>query len=115
MLVYCSGSFLTQKFFNFWYLIYHVRIFISATVALIIDAIVCTGDEKEHLKVTLLRIYSSLQGVMSCLPDMRPSYRNKGAEDMDHGNFLIAGAVGSSVGSSEMRERAAQHIHVACK
>ncbi|XP_038972814.1 proteasome activator subunit 4 isoform X1 [Phoenix dactylifera] len=73
------------------------------------------GDEKEHLKVTLLRIYSSLQGVMSCLPDMRPSYRNKGTEDMDHSNFLIAGAVGSSVGSSEMRERAAQHIHVACK
>ncbi|XP_073098688.1 proteasome activator subunit 4 isoform X3 [Elaeis guineensis] len=72
-------------------------------------------NEKEHLKVTFLRIYSSLRGMMSCLPDMRPSYRNIGTEDINHGNFLIAGAVGLSVGSSEMRERAAQHIHVACK
>ncbi|KAJ6818123.1 proteasome activator subunit 4 [Iris pallida] len=74
-----------------------------------------TSVEKEHLKVTLLRIYSSLQGVMSCLPDMRPSCKNGGAKDLDDNYFLIAGAVGSPVGSSEMRERAAQQIHEACK
>lgn len=73
------------------------------------------GDEKEHLKVTLLRIYSSLQGVMSCLPDMRPSYKNKGTKDTDFNYSVIAGAVGSCIGSAEMRERAAQQIHVACK
>ncbi|XP_039119734.1 proteasome activator subunit 4 isoform X1 [Dioscorea cayenensis subsp. rotundata] len=74
-----------------------------------------TGDEKEHLKVTLLRIYSSLQGVMSCLPDMRPTCKNKGERDLDGSYFFIAGAVGSSVGSSELREKAAEDIHVACK
>lgn len=73
------------------------------------------GDQKEHLKVTLLRIYSSLQGVMSCLPDMRPSCKDRGAMDLDNSHFLIAGAVGSSIGSSEMRERAAQTIHEACR
>lgn len=74
-----------------------------------------TGIEKEHLKVTLLQIYSSLQGVMSCLPDMRPSCENSGTKDFNYDNFLIAGAVGSSVGNSEMRERAAQHMHDACR
>ncbi|WOL13929.1 proteasome activator subunit 4 isoform X2 [Canna indica] len=73
------------------------------------------GDEKEHLKVTLLRIYSSLQGVMSCLPDMCPSYKNRGTKDIDLNQPFIAGAVGSCIGNSEMRERAAQQIHVACK
>lgn len=65
--------------------------------------------------MTLLRIYSSLQGVMSCLPDMRPSYKNKGTKDTDFNYSVIAGAVGSCIGSAEMRERAAQQIHVACK
>ncbi|PKA50502.1 hypothetical protein AXF42_Ash013716 [Apostasia shenzhenica] len=73
------------------------------------------GNEKEHLKVTLLRIYSSLQGVMTCLPDMRPSQRCKGMNDQDYSFFLIAGAAGSPVGSSEMREKAAQQIHMACR
>lgn len=73
------------------------------------------GNEKEHLKVILLRIYSSLQGVMSCLPDMRPSDKNRGTDGPDHGFFLIAGAIGKSVGSPEMRESAAEHLHIACK
>lgn len=66
--------------------------------------------------MTLLRIYSSLQGVMSCLPDMRPSCKNRGTKDLAGSNsFLIAGAVGSCIGNSEMRERAAQHMHEACR
>eukprot|EP00262_Sarcandra_glabra_P003482 TRINITY_DN14214_c0_g1_i1.p1 TRINITY_DN14214_c0_g1~~TRINITY_DN14214_c0_g1_i1.p1 ORF type:complete len:1823 (-),score=279.41 TRINITY_DN14214_c0_g1_i1:199-5139(-) len=75
------------------------------------------GNEKEHLKVTLLRIDSSLQGVLSCLPDFRPSLINgKVTKDLlDHGSFFIAGATGSTIGSSELRERAAEIIHVACK
>ncbi|KAK9269629.1 hypothetical protein L1049_001406 [Liquidambar formosana] len=36
-----------------------------------------SGNEKEHLKVTLLRIDSSLQGVLSCLPDFSLSSKNK--------------------------------------
>lgn len=73
------------------------------------------GDEKEHLKVTLLRIYSSLQGVMSCLPDMSPSCKNRGTKDFDLNHSVIAGAIGSCIGSAEMREKAAQQIHIACK
>lgn len=52
---------------------------------------------------------------MSCLPDMRPSYKNSSSKEEDHATFLIAGASGPSVGTSQMRERAAQVIHVACK
>ncbi|XP_011039856.1 PREDICTED: proteasome activator subunit 4-like [Populus euphratica] len=73
------------------------------------------GNEKEHLKVTLLRIDSSLQGVLSCLPDFSPSSRNGIVEDTSHTSFLIAGATGSSVGSAGLREKAAEIIHAACK
>lgn len=73
------------------------------------------GTEKEHLKVTLLRIDSSLQGVSSCLPDFTPSFLNGKAEDPGSSLFLVAGATGSKVGSSDLRERAAAVIHVACK
>lgn len=65
--------------------------------------------------MTLLRIDSALQGVLSCLPDFRPSTRNGMVEDPGHGSFLIAGATGSSVGSTELREKAAEIIHAACK
>ena len=64
--------------------------------------------------MTLLRVDSSLQGVLSCLPDFRPS-RNGMVEDQGHISFLIAGSTGARVGSVELRERAAEIIHTACK
>ncbi|CAH2053834.1 unnamed protein product [Thlaspi arvense] len=70
------------------------------------------GDEKTHLKVTLLRIDSTLQGVLSCLPDFRPSPRHDMVEDLP---FFIAGASGSCIGSAEIREKTAETIHAACK
>uniref|UniRef100_A0A6N2L9H7 Proteasome activator Blm10 middle HEAT repeats region domain-containing protein n=1 Tax=Salix viminalis TaxID=40686 RepID=A0A6N2L9H7_SALVM len=73
------------------------------------------GNEKEHLKVTLLRIDSSLQGVLSCLPDFSPSSRNGIVKDASHISFLIAGATGSSVGSAGLREKAVEIMHAACK
>ncbi|KAF9673186.1 hypothetical protein SADUNF_Sadunf11G0122400 [Salix dunnii] len=73
------------------------------------------GNEKEHLKVTLLRIDSSLQGVLSCLPDFSPSSRNGIVKDASHISFLIAGATGSSVGSAGLREKAVEIMHKACK
>ncbi|GLT83766.1 hypothetical protein SLE2022_020380 [Rubroshorea leprosula] len=73
------------------------------------------GNEKEHLKVTLLRIDSVLQGVLSCLPDFCPSSRNGMIEDSSHTSFLIAGATGASVGSIQLREKAADVVHAACK
>ncbi|XP_074292973.1 proteasome activator subunit 4-like isoform X2 [Silene latifolia] len=74
-----------------------------------------TGNEKEHLKVTLLRIDSSLQGILSCMPDFIPSFTNKKAEDSVESLFLVAGAAGAVVGSSEMRVRAAEIIHEASR
>lgn len=80
------------------------------------DPIICdAGNEKEHLKVTLLRIESSLQGVLSCLPDFRPSSQSGMTGHPGYTSFLIAGSTGSSVGSSELREKAAEIIHEACK
>lgn len=73
------------------------------------------GTEKEHLKVTLLRIDSSLQGVLSCLPDFRPSYRNGMAEEQSEIPFVIAGANGSCVGTMELRAKAADIIHATCQ
>lgn len=65
--------------------------------------------------MTLLRVDSSLQGVLSCLPDFRPSSRNGMVEDPGLFSFLIAGATGSLVGNGELREKAADIIHAACK
>ena len=65
--------------------------------------------------VTLLRVDSSLQGVLSCLPDFRPLSRNGMDEDPGHIPFLIAGASGARVGSVKLREKAAEIINVACK
>ncbi|RDX74118.1 Proteasome activator subunit 4 [Mucuna pruriens] len=72
------------------------------------------GDEKEHLKVTLLRIESVLQGLFSCLPDFVPDSRNGMVEDSNH-MFLIAGATGCTVGSTALREKATEIVHAACK
>ena len=72
------------------------------------------GDEKEHLKVTLLRIESSLQGLFSCLPDFVPASRNGMIDDSEH-SFLIAGATGCTIGSPALREKAAEIAHAACK
>lgn len=73
------------------------------------------GNEKDHLKVTLLRVDSSLQGVLSCLPDFRPSHRNGVVEEPDHLPFMIAGATGSRIGSTELRQKAASVIHETCE
>ncbi|KAH6786226.1 proteasome activating protein 200 [Perilla frutescens var. hirtella] len=72
------------------------------------------GDEKDHLKVTLLRVDSSLQGVLSCLPDFRPSSENGMVKEAGASPFLIAGATGSRVGSIELRQKAADIIHETC-
>ncbi|KAG6577528.1 Proteasome activator subunit 4, partial [Cucurbita argyrosperma subsp. sororia] len=72
------------------------------------------GDEKDHLKVILLRIDSSLQGVLSCMPDFIPSFKN-GKVGSPVPSFFIAGASGPSVGSTKLREKAADIIHAACR
>ncbi|XP_078165661.1 proteasome activator subunit 4-like isoform X3 [Carex rostrata] len=73
------------------------------------------GDMKELLKVTLLRIYSSLHGVMSCLPDIRPTLKHEGSKKVETSCFFIAGSSGSTVGTAEMREKAAEVIHATCR
>lgn len=94
----------------------HTHVFLFLTLQIIPDFNFCQPeDEKEYLKVTLLCIDSSLQGVLSCLSDFIPSLRNKIVEDQEHISFLLAGATGSTVGSIALREKAAEIIHTACK
>lgn len=85
-----------------------------AFLTAILNVLCHAGDEKEHLKVTLLRIESSLQGLFSCLPDFVPDSRNGMVEDSNH-MFLIAGATGCTVGSTALREKATEVVHAACK
>uniref|UniRef100_M8CC88 Proteasome activator complex subunit 4 n=1 Tax=Aegilops tauschii TaxID=37682 RepID=M8CC88_AEGTA len=54
------------------------------------------------------------EGVMSCLPELRPSYKD-GRSKVVEPSFFIAGSSGSTVGSSEMREKAAELVHIACR
>ncbi|XP_039847713.1 proteasome activator subunit 4-like isoform X2 [Panicum virgatum] len=68
-----------------------------------------TGDEKEHLKVTNT---SSLQCMV--LPEMRPSYKDERSKEVEP-IYFIAGSAGSTVGSSEMREKSAEFVHIACR
>ena len=86
----------------------------SVVSYLIFFFLLLAGDEKEHLKITLLRIHSALHGVMSCLPEIRPSYKDGRFLEVESTVF-IAGSAGSTVGSSEMREKAAEFVHIACR
>ncbi|XP_078162594.1 proteasome activator subunit 4-like isoform X3 [Carex rostrata] len=70
---------------------------------------------EDHLKVSLLRIKCSLEGVLSCLPDMQPIYKDLELKSTKFSNYLlISGSNGAAVGSPEMRERVAQLIHSTC-
>lgn len=62
----------------------------------------------------LLRIDASLRGVRSCLPD----FRSLQLENLDKEKvqpYFISGAVGAPVGSADLREAAAETLHLACK
>jgi len=93
---------------------YRIIIQMYAFLTVILNVILYAGDEKEHLKVTLLRIESSLQGLFSCLPDFVPASKNGIVEDSNH-TFLIAGATGCTVGTTALREKATEIVHAACK
>ena len=72
------------------------------------------AEEKEHIRVLLLRVNSSLRGVRSCLPDFKECQ----VTPVDHQEvqpYFIAGASGASVGSVELREEAAATLHLCCK
>jgi proteasome activator subunit 4 len=45
---------------------------------------------------------------------MRPSYKDGRSKEVEP-IFFIAGSAGSTVGSSEMREKAAEFVHIACR
>ena len=73
-----------------------------------------SAEEKEHLRVLLLRVNSSLRGIRSCLPDFREC--QVGLVDVQHVQpYFIAGSSGACVGSVELREEAAVTLHLCCK
>lgn len=74
-----------------------------------------SAQEKEHLRVILLRIDMSLCGVRSCLPDFGDSKTRSPDGDLHVQPSFIAGAAGVSVGCVELREDAANTLHMACE
>ncbi|KAH7293640.1 hypothetical protein KP509_28G034600 [Ceratopteris richardii] len=71
-----------------------------------------SGNEKEQLRVLLLRINGSLRGVGSCLPEFMCS-SSKSSTDEVQPHFM-SGAAGAAVGSAYLREAAAETLHLAC-
>jgi len=45
---------------------------------------------------------------------MRPSYKDERSKEVEP-IFFIAGSAGSTVGSSEMREKSVEFVHIACR
>eukprot|EP01018_Ginkgo_biloba_P025861 Gb_28182 [translate_table: standard] len=80
-----------------------------------VNTIKFLGYGKEHLKVILLRIDASLQGVRSCLPDFQSLPKNGKPENQKSIVSFIAGAAGVSIGSTKLRQETAEMIDIACK
>uniref|UniRef100_A0A0D6R2L6 Proteasome activator subunit 4 n=1 Tax=Araucaria cunninghamii TaxID=56994 RepID=A0A0D6R2L6_ARACU len=74
-----------------------------------------SGYEKQHLRVILLQIDASLQGVRSCLPDFHPLPKDGNIENEKRNTSYILGAAGVSIGSAELRQETAEIIDIACK
>ncbi|KAI5078578.1 hypothetical protein GOP47_0006249 [Adiantum capillus-veneris] len=70
------------------------------------------GQEKEHLRVLLLRVEGALCGLGSCLPDFDALTRSSGGDK--GGSLTIVGAAGATVGTSELRQEAANVVHQVC-
>lgn len=66
------------------------------------------GQLKEHLRVLLLRIESTFSGLRTCLPDFSHPTGELSIP-------TLAGSSGVTVGSSALREEAAEIIHQACE
>eukprot|EP00250_Pteridium_aquilinum_P007746 c17405_g1_i1 orf=311-5854(-) len=73
-----------------------------------------TAQEKEHLRVVLIRIDASLRGVRSCLPDFKSSQSRSLVDGERVQPYFISGAIGVPVGSVDLREDAAETLHLAC-
>jgi hypothetical protein len=53
--------------------------------------------------------------VLSCLPDMQPTFTDLELKSTEFSHyFVISGSNGTTAGSPEMRERVAQLIHLIC-
>ncbi|XP_057863518.2 proteasome activator subunit 4 isoform X2 [Cryptomeria japonica] len=74
-----------------------------------------SGYDKQHLRVILLQIDASLQGVRSCLPDFNPMPRDGKHENEKHNTAFIWGAAGVSIGTVELRQETAETIDITCK
>lgn len=70
-----------------------------------------SGQEKEELRVVLLRMEASLHGVRSCLPD----FKGLATAEVTAQHLTIAGAAGATVGSVQLREETANTLHIACE
>eukprot|EP00250_Pteridium_aquilinum_P022210 c25325_g1_i2 orf=249-5699(+) len=70
------------------------------------------GQEKEHLRVLLLRVEGALCGLGSCLPDF-DGHANSTEGDRA-GRLTVVGAAGATVGTPELREETSKIVHQVC-
>lgn len=70
--------------------------------------VMTAGELKEHLRVLLLRIEATLYGLSTCLPDFPHPLGELPIA-------TLAGVNGVTVGTSALREEAAETIHQACE
>ena len=69
-------------------------------------------QEKEHLRVLLLRIEGTLCGLGTCLPDFSShTISGKGVI----GPLTVVGAAGATIGTSELREQISGIVHQVCE
>lgn len=66
------------------------------------------GQEKEHLRVLLLRVEGALCGLGSCLPDF-DAHANSTVDSLS-----IVGAAGATVGTSDLRKETSNIVHQVC-
>lgn len=70
------------------------------------------GQEKEHLRVLLLRVEGALCGLGSCLPDFETHANSNDGEGS--GPLTVVGSAGATVGTSELREETSKIVHQVC-
>jgi hypothetical protein len=69
-------------------------------------------QEKEYLRVLLLRVEGTLCGLGTCLPDFSSHTTSVKGEV---GPLTVVGAVGATIGTSQLREETSEIVHQVCE
>ncbi|XP_039847714.1 proteasome activator subunit 4-like isoform X3 [Panicum virgatum] len=79
------------------------------------DELSCANELLQfHLQSALDDLLTICQTKLHSKTEMRPSYKDERSKEVEP-IYFIAGSAGSTVGSSEMREKSAEFVHIACR